>query len=57
MSLNKKYSSKDTLWKMVGIGKCPRLTCNGKIVKIGHLYECDTCTNFKISKKKFRRYS
>lgn len=42
---------------MLKLNKCPRLGCDGNLVRVDGYYECDTCINFKISLKKFQRLS
>lgn len=57
MSYNKNWFPRLVFWKNLKKGKCPILNCEGKIVKIDKMYECDSCTNFKISIKKYLRLS
>lgn len=53
MSYNKKYNPDRVFWNMLKLNKCPRLGCDGTLVRIGGYYECDMCINFKISIKKY----
>lgn len=53
MSYNPKYFNRKIFWKNLKINKCPIFGCDGNIVKIEKMYECNICTNFKISEKKY----
>lgn len=58
MSYNPKFfNNKKVFWKILKLGKCPILGCEGELILIENFYECDKCINFKISRKKFAKLS